>query len=268
MLILAPGFVVSADTDTNANSPCIGYHNLCTTTTVSASSTATGYPVTNLGNPLTYSKWKGASAAAINVFVDVSGYGDLIDYVGIARHNFGTKGITVDVYGDAGAGYVLLGSVAPADDSPLIFRFAPAIYNTIKVALGAGSAAPSMAVLYVGKLLVAQRRIYVGHTPITLAREDDVTGGVSEEGDFLGRIITGSTNANAISWANFTPGWYRLYFAPFILAARTKPWFFAWRPSTYPLEVGFCWLSNQPKPVNDLPNGMMRIDLQTRGIVL
>jgi hypothetical protein len=93
------------------------------------------------------------------------------------------------------------------------------------------------------------------------------TNGQSESGSFLGRIVTGASNQNAVALSNLTPLWYRQYFVPFVFQARKLPFFYAWRPYTYPLEVGFVWLTAMPTPTNDLNNGMMKVNLSLRGIV-
>jgi hypothetical protein len=59
----------------------------------------------------------------------------------------------------------------------------------------------------------------------------------------------------------------RSYFSPFAVQARSRPFFFAWRPQSYPLEVGFVWLTSMPIPVNDKSNGFMKVNLALRGIV-
>ena len=66
---------------------------------------------------------------------------------------------------------------------------------------------------------------------------------------------------------HLTPSWYRTNMVPFVEAGRETPFFFAWRPSSYPLEVGYAWLLNDPQMSNQLPNGMVQVELAMGGIV-
>jgi hypothetical protein len=130
----------------------------------------------------------------------------------------------------------------------------------------AGAAPPTIAVVYAGALLVLQRRIYVGHTPIPYGRSAKITNGRSESGNFLGRIVLNEKTQSAVKMQNLTPAWYRQHLDPFIAASKEAPFFFAWRPLSYPREVGYAWMTNDPQPSNARANGMMQIDLQMTGI--
>lgn len=250
------------------NAPVICYQNLVTTANVSADSEDADFPAVNLANPSTASRWKSESTAEQYVTAAINEVED-VDYVCIARHNFATAQIAVSVEGDPdGMGFdELVAAAIPADDGPLILRFTPASYQSIRIKLAAGSEAPRAAVMTVGAALALQRNIYVGHTPIVDGRNDQAVNGRSESGQFLGRIITGSSVSTSVQLQNLTAAWYRANFRPFLTAARNLPFFFGWRPSTYPAESGYAWLANQPRPQNQRPNGMMSIDLDLGGII-
>ena len=159
------------------------------------------------------------------------------------------------------------GAFTPSDDLPLIFRFALQTAPTaVRLLLGTGNAIPQAAVLYVGQSLIFQRRVYVGHSPITMGRKTNVTNGMSESGNFLGRIKIGESRVTSVALKNLSPASYRLLMDPFIASATQYPFFFAWRPGTYPLETGFCWLTADAVPVNQLANGMMSVTLSLAGI--
>ena len=65
---------------------------------------------------------------------------------------------------------------------------------------------------------------------------------------------------------NLTPSFYRTEMEPFIAVAQEAPFFFGWRPFTFPDEVGYAFMTNDPQPSNQRSNGMMQIDLQMGGI--
>jgi hypothetical protein len=101
------------------------------------------------------------------------------------------------------------------NDGPALFRFAPQGVANLRVRLQPGAAAPTAAVIYAGKLLVLQRRIYVGHIPINYGRVTKVVNGRSESGAFLGRIVLGEMTQTKVDLQNLLPLWYRANMEPF-----------------------------------------------------
>lgn len=279
-MIVISGSLSLADTTATgggivtADNPVIGYQQLVTTTNITTTTAATGYPATNLANPSTILKWKGTfdSPEEDNEYITLAlNTAEEVDYVGIAKHNFGTAQIAVslEVYDAAGSPdwTEIVTDFIPADDAPILVRFTPQAVTSIRIRLQPGTEAPTAAVVYAGKLLVLQRRIYVGHTPITMGRKASIINGRSESGDFLGRVVTSETNSTAFDMQNLTPAWFRSYMIPFIRNAVENPFFFAWRPGSYPAEIGFAWLTNDPIPSNQQPNGMMGCSFEMEGVV-
>lgn len=255
-------------TDTDLKNPIIGYKNIVSSDTLVADEQDPNFPVENLFNPTTNQLWKGLTASTQYLTVTADG-ADTHDYIGIVGHNFHSQAIAASVEVDSGSGFeeVVTPSI-PGTDGPLIFRYTGQTGSAIRLKMAAGDAPPEMAVIFVGKLLVLQRRIYVGHTPINYARETEIMGGRSMRGHYLGQVLLGQYLANSVDISNMTPDWYRAYMDPFVKACRNQPFFFAWRPSQYPDEVGYCWFTNTPKPQNQRSNGMMSISLALEGVAV
>ncbi len=270
MIIISQNLVLSPGVFDSKN-PVVGWHNLVTINNITASSEAENYPITNVANPITApsSRWRAADATGDEQILINLNSVEEVDYVGIARHNLGSEQISVMIEGseDGGSPFTELveESLLP-DDGPAIFRFDPQALVDLRINLANGGGAPEIAVIYVGKLLQLQRRIYVGHTPMKYGRSNNIVNGRSESGDFLGRIVTSEKTSTSVNLQNMTPGWYRSDMDPFIEASKDTPFFFAWRPEDYPNEVGFAWMTNEPQPVNQRANGMMSIELQMTGI--
>jgi hypothetical protein len=278
-VVIASNLVLSDDgNNLNADSPIIGYENLVTASNVTATTEDQDYPASNLANPSTSLLWRSAAGSPsspeyITVILDTE---EQVDYLAIARHNFGTGFTPVSVEGLSSADgspldwFELVSAQLLPNNGPVIFRFTKqslyAVRLKIHEAVGSVSLIPELAVMYVGELLSLQRRIYVGHTPFPLAREIQVANHRSVSGAFLGRIVLSSTRKTGVSLQNLTPSWYRLYFDPFLIAAQEIPFFFAWRPGDYPLEVGYCWLTGDPRPSNQRGNGMMSVDMELEGV--
>lgn len=275
MIIISDDLVLGTSEETHPNAPVIGYHNLVTVSNITASSEDDDYPAINLANPITapIARWQASDTGAQTLTFEVNTI-DFIDYVGIARHNWGSGQIPVIIEGSNDGGsasgwFELVQQVLLADDDPVIFRFTPQALTHVRIVLGAAASGDDpawLAVAYVGLLLALQRRIYVGHTPITMGRSQNVVNGKSESGEFLGRLITSESVSTSVELQNLTPSWYRTVLDPFIVAQKDTPFFFAWRPGDYPDEVGFGWITNDPQPQNQRPNGMMQINWNMTGI--
>lgn len=269
-VIVSNNFVLTeSDPTLTPDHPVIGYRNIVTTGNLVADTADVNYPATNLANPATNLKWK-AATAAVQYLTITPGNSNLIDYVAIARHNLGSAAIAVSIEGNPGAGYVgLVAPVVLGGDGPALFRFTPqalALGVRIKLAAAAGALA-SIGVVYAGRLLVLQRRIYVGHTPMPMARVSKITNGMSESGDFLGRIELSRSVQSTVPLSQLDPAWYRANFDPFVAVGKSTPFFFAWRPQSYPAEVGYGWLNNDPMPVPTAPSNLNALSLTVNGVV-
>ena len=257
-----PGATIDLD------APIFGYENFVVATATTATTAAAGYPATNLTNVSTASFWRAANTTT-QYLTSILNPVQAVDYVGIARHNFKTAGVAVSVERQAssGAAWVeVIPAFVPANNQTLILRFPSATTYGIRVKLVATIAPAEAAVFYAGSLLVSTQRIYVGHSPITLNRQTQVVNGQSESGNYLGRIITGSSISTSVSLTHLKPDWYREYFDPFVLASQATPFFFGWRPQSYPAESGYSWLTNNPSPTNMMANGMMQVTLEVAGV--
>jgi len=262
-LVLAP-----APAAFSADNPVVGWNNIITIANLAADTQETDNPASNLANPATHRFWRASDNSEQHLTVTIDQV-DPVDYMAVARHNFGSASIPLSIEGQAtggGSWDELAGEAILPDDGPAIFRFEPQSLVGLRLRMQSAAAPPEAAVLYAGKLLVLERRIYVGHVPMPLGRRTDIVNGRSIGGNFLGRIVTGEGRETSVAIANMTPDWYRSYMDPFVDAAREIQFFFAWRPSTYPREVGYAWMTNDAQPSNQRSNGMMQIQLDMAGI--
>jgi hypothetical protein len=128
------------------------------------------------------------------------------------------------------------------------------------------NAIAKIAVVYVGAALAMQRKIYQGHTPITLSRITETTQNTSETGQYLGRSIIRKGLKTSCEYQHLTADWYRANFDPFVEAAREAPFFYAWRPIQYPDELGFVWTNGDIRPTNTGPRNFMSVSFSVTGI--
>lgn len=272
-VIISGSFVLGSVSDggevVTSDNPLIGYQNLVTSAILSSTTASASFPVGNIANPATYLRWLGTSVVAAEYVTMAVATANQCDYVGIARHNFGTAQIAVSLELFIGGIWTqIIAPFIPATDGAILMRFTPQAIVSARVRMQPSliAVAPTIATIYLGKLLVSQRRLYVGHTPLTYGQVTKVVNGRSEAGQFLGRVIVSSASKSMVDLQNLTPDWYRTYFAPFLIAAREIPFFFAWRPGTYPNEVGYAWITNDPQMQNQRGNGMVKVSMELGGI--
>ena len=275
MIVVSRALALTLTTSRDANKPIIGYRNFASS--VVAESALESYPASNLLNPATdpTQRWRSDSSddQTLEFAVDEL---SAVDYIGIARHNFGSGQIVVSVEipdtENEGETIEIVPEFMPGDDAPILIRF-PETYSGVFILRlqPQGDTKPWAAVVYVGKLLALERGFYVGHTPLPYARSVEVANGRTQRGDFLGQIVTSASLSTPINVQNLTPTFYRSEIEPFIAAVRSKagvaPFFFAWRPQKYPNEIGYAWLTDDPKPSNQRANGMMQVSINLEGLV-
>lgn len=269
MSVVISSALVLDPVETGPDHPLIGWQNIATAAGVTASGAAANYPASNLANPATHpnAEWRGAGIADTQLNIASDGLTQ-VDYVAIARHNFGSAQIQVAIGASIlGVATTISPLILPADDSPLLFRFSPLASTQFTVTLLAGLAAPRAAVLYAGKLLIMQKRLYAGHVPLPQGRRATISNGMSESGNFLGRVVLGAWRETTASFRLITPDWHRANTDPFFARQKKTPFFFAWRPASYPREVGYGWLTNDPQPTPQPADGnLIAFDLAMSGI--
>lgn len=264
-ILLSPNVVLG---NLDADNPRIYYHNVITAASLSALEQSPTEPATNVANPATYLKWRGLTVAAQYLAITLPSVA-AVDYIAIAGHNLGSIRATVTFQSsfDGITWNALNFGSMPSDDSVIILEFPEQAARYWRISIGPATAAPpAIGAVYLGRKLVMQRGIYVGHTPITLGRSSVVSGGRSESGQFLGRVLRRETLATQVDMHHITPAWYRANMPAFVAAAMVAPFFWAWRPTSYPGEAGFAWATGDVSVSNEMSNGMMQFAFAMQGI--
>jgi len=224
----------------NPSGALIGYNNLLVTATNDDGSKAL--------IPNTWEKWFGTVGGTTMKF-QLASSSD-IDFVGIASHNLssGAFKITVSTAVTVGGALTIVDEINPLDNSPIMLTFDTRTVEEVVVVLSTSSA--QIGVVYAGKALQMQRDIYGGHSPITLSAQTKYQSNISDTGQFLGRNIVSQGSEANFSWRLLDPDWYRENFQPFVVSARTKPFFMLWRPDMYASEIAFGQTTSDIKPTN------------------
>ena len=244
----------------SGNAGVIGYQNILNVNNVTATSSLATNPITNVANPATAYTWEATSASTQTITINTAG--QEVDYIGIARHNLNQIGLTVSVKYN---GITIVPATSISDVQALLFLQNIAIPDTVEIIISGATVAPQIGVIYIGKSLRLERNIYVGHTPITYGRNRTSINGLSENGQYLGEIVVREMNMSQVSLQNLTPIWYRTMLDPFFKLKPRPPCFWAWRPETYPDEVGFAWIDGNPTMSNQKSNGMVSANWNFKG---
>lgn len=194
MLILGSALVLSPVAAAYPpGTPRILWDNIVAFGNIAADSEAEGYPASNLANPATNQEWRAALAGDVEITITV----DVVDdqsAVGIARHNFGSAGIAVEIgyYDETDVWVNLAGPNIPANDEPLLFQFSEQSLAEIVIKLAEGDEAARAAVVYVGLMLIMPRGLDVDADYLIprFARKTEFAAPRSERGDYLGVIVT------------------------------------------------------------------------------
>jgi hypothetical protein len=254
----------------------IGWHTYTRTLDdgdVTASSSTTEGPKDAPLRPDTAEFWQ-ASALPATWTLDLGTLSD-VDYVGIAGHTIGSEGgaIKVETSTNTFSGSPLeevwttfANQIAPADDAPILFLDDSRSVRKVRLTLTGAGTVPRIAVVYAGEVLAMQRMIYGGHTPITLSRQTVLYRALSRGGQFLGQGIRRLGVQGTAHFRHLTSDWYRANFDPFVKAARQYPYFFAWRPEDFPLEVAYAWTPDDIAPVNMGVRNFMEVGWSMTGI--
>lgn len=219
---------------------------------VSASSEAVGFPKDATLRPETYEFWKG-SGSVVNSWIRYDwGSAKTMEYSAIAAHQLGSCGCTAKwQYSSDDFNWTDMSDpFTPTDDSPIVCLHPRQSARYARLLITNGASAPKIGVVHVGTILAMQRYIYGGHKPITMQRETELTAILSRTGVFLGQTFRKKGVKNGVKFDYLTAAWLRTNFDPFIKEARKFPFFFMWRPSTFPAELAYSWSTDDIQPSN------------------
>lgn len=253
----------------------MGWHNVVTSQNVTAGTEEQFFPAVNLATNRTPERWQATDTSEQRIIVEPDYIGDL-DYIAVARHNFGSAQIAVTVQGytevdelsGQPAWFGLVQETMLANDQAVIFRFEPQPLVGVSLLLRTGTAPARAAVLYLGKLLILEPYIQLDFTPLPLGLVADYTADVTETGEYLGNLVLSRRLESTLQLQYLSAEWYRAEMDPFVKATATDPFFFAWDPLNYPLESGFAWIKpgSDPRPAIHLHDGRLSITLEMAGI--
>jgi hypothetical protein len=276
MLVITTSIVLSAtEAAYPPGTPRILWDNIVTASNIAADSENAFYPASNLANPATHQEWRAAAAGDVEITITISEV-DGQSGLGIARHNFGSAAIAVDVgYYNEGSPeewVSLAGPQIPADNEPLLFQWTEQSLSEIVIKLATGSEAARAAVVYAGKILIMPRGVDIDGDFLIprFARKTEYSSPLSERGNYLGRIVT-SQHVDGVShtYSHLVANFIREEIDPFIAAAQDDvPFFYAMRADDgVNYDVAYAWITEDPMPLKSPVTGRYKLNLKMGGIV-
>jgi len=236
----------------------IGYKNLITKDNISGPVGEDSFPITGMALGITTELYKPSTSNAV-VNVDLTTAQD-VNYFGLVGNNMGTVKLE---YSFDDISYT---SVFEKDDGSSVISMGLFEKTTARywrfTFTGSGQ---EIITVYLGVTLDMMRPIYGGHSPLSLSRKTAMQPRLSETAQFMGITIQRQGFGTSYNWNNLEAVWLRDEFKPFMLAARKQPYFIAWRPETFPTEVGYGWTMTDIKPENSGGRDLMSVTVPIQG---
>lgn len=240
----------------------IGYRSLLPTSTITATSSAAGFPASAVANSMTYERWSPVAVPA-TISID-TGASSLIDYVGIGAHSIGSSNASVKIeYSDDGSSWTTALDVTPQSDNAIMLLMEQFMARYWRITV---DRVVEIGVIYIGRALEIPVCGYGGHAPGVLSRDTTIEPQKSVTGQFIGRSVVRQGLVTSYRWRHLDPDWYRDNFDPFVKAAITRPFFIAWYPSRYPDEVIYAWTSKDIRPKNMTMRDFMQVGFSVEAI--
>lgn len=263
--------------DVLANKPIIGWHSVLRIDDITTQDAAEGRPARNLWSPDTATFWQGTE---LTNYIELANTGGSVDYIGIAKHNLGTAQIPYKIQKSVdGSTWVDVTAykIVPSDRAILEYfdaitsPFIRIFFNTSAIS----GVVPIIAHIKLGRALVLPNRQYVGQKPPLNPRVKRITQ-TSQSGQYLGQVVLSQYHEAYCKQDHVNPLFMRNYVVPFIdhcngvradNGTPQVPFFYSWRPISYPDEVVYGWLKGEIVPENKMNNGLMGFDFDMECIV-
>jgi hypothetical protein len=195
----------------------IGWKNIALNRSVSATSAALGFPAIAARTYASYEGWKPVgSAGTFTMTANAT-----IDYIGLFFQGSGTVQLSYVTGGNT----IIVG-IFPASGAVFALINDASVTSVIITVSGFSG---YLANVMLGRYTEIQRRIYVGHRPISYGRNVDRVQGLSESGQFLGHIVRRKTKTTRVDISNLTPEYYQNVLDEFIEASTSQPHYWSYR---------------------------------------
>lgn len=184
------------------------------------------------------------------VFTDLS----QIDYFGIAAHDLGTAGASIEFQVFNGATWLTVISHAPQDDSPIFGLFEARQAGRARIRI-TGPVAPHIGIVMFGRSVEFPQPVpYVGRRDFRDQIVEDFTTNQSDGGNFLGRYVARRNQRVTLNVSHLSETWKVALLDGLIEHLTFAPCFVGDCPASFPRSVVFGYLAEKPVPERTIPN--------------
>jgi len=223
--------------------------------TVAASTAATGFDAAFAANAETYQYWRPTAVPATWTLTFTSAP---ISYFGIAAHNCGTVGATVEYQTWNGSAWVTQATHTPTDDSAIFGLVRRRTQDRARVRFT--NAIPTVGVIYFGDVVeFPQKASYTGSVAFNRAVRDEYSTPVSDGGKWLGRFVTRRSMPATMKVEHMSEAWAGAYLYPTLDDMKARPVFVADRPLGSPQSVAFAYSTSAIVPERRIANAAVAI---------
>lgn len=124
-----------------------------------------------------------------------------------------------------------------------------------------------LGIVMLGKSIQLPKTFHGGHAPIVLNRTTQIVRNRTENGFDAGVYSLRTGAATSVSIDNIKPSWIRENLEDLNKKLEICPFIFAWRPSTYPNDVAYCWLNSPIKASNNGTRDYMSLNFDVQAFI-
>lgn len=218
--------------------------------TVTASTEAAGFAADLAANSKTTQYWQ---PTAVPATWDLTFTSAMISYFGIAAHNIGTVGATVEFQTWDGAAWVTKATCAPTDDLPIFGLVRRASRDRARLRFT--NAIPTIGIIAFGDVTEFPRKAtYTGSMSFDRTTQDVFSTTISDGGQALDRFVTRQPVSVKMTVEHMSEAWVEAYLEPVIDYMRYYPVFIADRPAKLPRSVAYAYTMTPIIPERKIPN--------------
>lgn len=261
--------------DPDSWKPIVCWQSFVEDTAITATTEAAGYPASVLANYTTVERWQ-ATGVLDGYLTNLFTATQVIDYIGLVRHNFGSGLVqttiqTLNVGGNPatpGDWTTQKAAFTPPDDDTILLRMPSTSCDGVRIFYEPIDTVPFASVFRAGARLVLPQGIPPGgFTPITMGLRTEKATARTSGRDIIGKITTSSSLTSSFTQRDLDPTWYRANLDPLRATADEATIIFSWSPLLHPDEIAYCDIINDPIPTIGQRTGTVDITFELQGIL-
>jgi hypothetical protein len=190
------------------------------------------------------------------------------DYISFYKTNLSAAGGSIKLqYWDGAAWEDASSTITPSTTAPVMSIFTTHSASQWKLIIDNNNEDVTIADLKFGEVMTTEHGVYIGATPLTLARDVEYTESKSDTGLHLGRSIRNQGVSTTLDIEFMTDSFLRDSWLPFIQHAEALPFYLAWNYEDYPAEVAYSVTDGAIKKPRHTHAGLLSVNLGITGYI-